>query len=157
MEYKPTHPIHLSLEDFSKLEFHLMDTRPGVKPDAFVKDLILHWLTIDMERYELRTNGRPMRGFQWKNVFLPEGTCLRTSYQRTIEYAKVVGEHIRTDNGDALSPSMFANCHARGRNAWRCIWLRFPGDGHWVRAADCRSRADEQARHRTGTLEPSQK
>lgn len=157
MEYKPTHPIHLPLEDFSKLEFHLMDTRPGVKADVFVKELIQHWLTIDMERFELRTNGRPMRGFQWKNVFLPEGTCLRTSYQHTIEYAKVIGEHIRTDNGDALSPSIFANRHTRGRNAWRCIWLRFPGDGHWFRAADCRSSADEQARHRTGTLEPSQK
>ena len=152
MEYHPTHAIHLPLEDFSKLEFHLMDTRPGVKPDAFVKEMIRHWLMIDTERCELRTNGRPMRGYQWKNVFLPDGTYLRTSFHDTTEYAKVVGEYIRTDSGDVLTPSMFANGHAQGRNAWRCVWLRFPGDGHWIRASDCRSRADAQARHRAGTL-----
>jgi hypothetical protein len=88
-----------------------------------------------------------MRGFQWKNVFLPEGTRLRTSYQQAIEFAKVVGDRILFDDGESLTPSLFANRHAKGRNAWRLVWLRFPGDDYWVRAIDCRMRADGQRRN----------
>jgi hypothetical protein len=130
-----------------KLEFHLMDTRPGVEPDTFVTELVQHWLTIDMERVALRRNGRAMRGFQWKNVFLPEGTSLRTSYHEVIEFAKVVGDRILSDDGRSLTPSLFANRHAKGRNAWRLIWLRFPGNDYWIRATDYRARADEQLRN----------
>jgi len=140
MTYVPMRPVNLTLSDFMDLEFHLMDTRPGVSPDAFVTELVLHWLAIDKERHALRKNGRPMRGFQWKNVFLPEGTCLRTSHNHHIEYAKVIGDHIRSDDGESVTPSAFVNRHAKGRNAWRLIWLRFPGDEHWSRAADCRKR-----------------
>lgn len=84
-------PVYLPLTDFMNLEFHLMDTRSGVKPEAFVTELVQHWLKVDMERCALRKHGRPMRGFQWKNVFLPEGTCLRTSHKQVIEFAKVYG------------------------------------------------------------------
>ena len=144
MEYIPRRPVDLPLSDFMNLEFHLMDTRPGVKPEDFVAELVRHWLAMDMERVALRKNGRAMRGFQWKNVFLPEGTCLRTSYQRNIEFAKVVGDRIQSDDGESLTPSLLANRHAKGRNAWRLIWLRFPGDEYWVRAIDCRTRSDKQ-------------
>jgi len=86
----------------------------------------------------IATRPVPIRGFQWKNVFLPEGTKLRTSYRDTVEFAKVIGDHILSADGHPLTPSVFANQHATGRNAWRFIWLRFPGEGHWTRAADCR-------------------
>jgi hypothetical protein len=144
MEYLPKRSVHLPLSDFMNLEFHLMDTRPGVKPDAFVTELVQHWLAIDMERVALRRNGGAMRGFQWKNVFLPEGTRLRTSYQQVIEFARVVGDRILSDEGESLTPSLLANHHAKGRNAWRLVWLRFPGNDYWVRAIDCRARADKQ-------------
>lgn len=124
-----------------------MDTRPGVKPDAFVTELVKHWLRIDMERLALRRDGPAMRGFQWKNVFLPDGTAMRTSYRQTVEFAKVVGDRILSDDGEPLSPSLFANRHAKGRNAWRFIWLRFPGNDHWIRAINCRTHADEQLRN----------
>jgi hypothetical protein len=48
-------------------------------------------------------------------------------------------------NDYALTPSMFANRHAKGRNAWRFVWLRFPGDDYWVRAANCRMHSDDLA------------
>jgi hypothetical protein len=147
MAYEPKRAVNLPLSDFMSLEFHLMDTRPGVNPDTFVTQLVQHWLAIDMERVALRRNGPAMRGFQWKNVFLPEGTRLRTSYQQTIEFAKVVGDRILSDDGESLTPSLFANRHAKGRNAWRLVWLRFPGDDYWVRAIDCRTRADGQRRN----------
>ncbi|RFP12097.1 MULTISPECIES: hypothetical protein [unclassified Duganella] len=148
MAYEAKRPIYLPLTDFMNLEFHLMATRPGVKPDAFVTELVKRWLAIEMERLALRKNGRAMRGFQWKNVFIPDGTNLRTSYHHTIEFAKVVGDRILSDDGESLTPSLFANRHAKGRNAWRFVWLRFPGDDYWIRADSCRSRFAEQLQRR---------
>jgi len=141
MANRPAHPIYLSLDEFIDLEYHLMNTRPGVKPDAFVSELIKHWLEVDTERLHLHKDGPPMHGFQWKNLFLPEGTCLRTSCHQTVEFAKVVKDRIQSDDGASLTPSLFVNRHAKGRNAWRFIWLRFPGEANWVRACDCRTRA----------------
>ena len=120
-----------------------MDTRPGVKLDAFVTELVKRWLAIETERLALRKGGQALRGFQWKNVFLPDGTSLRTRYRETIEFAKVVGDQIASDDGALLTPSLFANRHAKGRNAWRFIWLRFPGDDYWILAGNCRVRADQ--------------
>lgn len=142
MAYEPKQPIYLPIGDFLDLELHLMETRPGVKPETFVMDLVQRWLVLDKERLALRRNGRAMRGFQWKHIFLPDGTSLRTSYHDNVEFAKVVGDHIVSDDGTALTPSLFANRHAKGRNAWRFVWLRFPGDDYWIRAADCRTRFD---------------
>ncbi|WP_229417116.1 hypothetical protein [Massilia sp. Root418] len=39
-----------------------------------------------------------------------------------------------------MSPSCFANLHGSGnRNAWKAIWLRFPGSDEWLLADVCRS------------------
>ena len=140
MSYEATQALHLPVTDFLRLEFHLMETRPGMRPEAFVTDLVQRWIAIDTERLALRKNGPPIRGFQWKNLFLPDGTRLRTSYCHTTEFAKVQGDHIVSDDGARLTPSLFANRHAKGRNAWRFVWLRFPGNDDWSRAADCRTR-----------------
>jgi len=144
MAYEPQLPINLPLGDFMELEYHLMNTRPGVKPDAFVAELVHRWLSIETERLALQKNGPAIRGFQWKNIFLPDGTNLRTCYQHTIEFSKVAGDHIRADDGEQLTPSQFANRHAKGRNAWRFVWLRFPGEDNWVRADDYSNRLNEQ-------------
>ncbi|CAN7257981.1 hypothetical protein LJR289_001068 [Pseudoduganella sp. LjRoot289] len=146
MGYEPTQSIKLPFIDFLNLEFHLMETHPGVKPETFVTELVQRWLKIEMERLALRKNGRAKRGFQWKNIFLPDGTSLRTSYCNTVEFANVVNEYIVTDDGASLTPSLFANRHAKGRNAWRFVLLRFPGDDFWIRAADCRIRFEELQR-----------
>ncbi len=143
MKYEPKEPVYLPLDDYMKLEFHLMDTRPGVKPDAFVTELVRRWMAIELERIALRNNGQAMRGFQWKNVFLPDGTSLRTSYRDSVEFAKVVGDRIVSGDATSLTPSLFANGHAKGRNAWRFVWLRFPGENHWIRADNCRMHIEE--------------
>jgi len=143
MEYEPKQPVYLPVADYLELEFFLMDARPGVKPDAFVTELVHRWLAVEIERLSLRKNGHAMRGYQWKNLFLPDGTSLRTSHCGVIEFAKVVGDHIVSDDGTFLTPSQFANRHAKGRNAWRFVWVRYPGDEFWIRAASCRGRADE--------------
>jgi len=140
MAYEAKQPVYLPIADFLNLEFYLMDARPGVKPDAFITELVNRWLAVEMERQSLRERGYPMRGFQWKNVFLPEGTALRTSYCNAIEFAKVVGDKVIAEDGTKLTPSQFANRHAKGRNAWRFVWLRFPGNDYWERASTCRLR-----------------
>lgn len=140
MEYEAKQSLDLPIVDYLRLELHLMETHPNIRPEAFVADLVQRWLVIDTERLALRKNGPPMRGFQWKKLFLPNGTRLRTSYRNAAQFAKVVGDHIVSDDGTRLTPSRFANLHAQGRNAWRFVWLRFPGEDDWSLAADCRSR-----------------
>lgn len=144
MTHVPMAEVHLPLSTFLELEFHLLETRPGVKTGAFVTELVQRWLTVETERLALRRSGPPMHGFQWKNVFLPDGTQLRTDYQQSQEFAKVTHNRIRTDDGISLTPSMFANRHTKGRNGWRFIWLRFPGEDYWVRAADYRRHVEKQ-------------
>ena len=77
-------------------------------------------------------------GYQWKQVFLPEGTVLRASFDHQPYYAVVQGSEIRYGQY-SLSPSAFANLQGSGnRNAWKAVWLRFPGYLDWVRADACR-------------------
>jgi hypothetical protein len=56
------------------------------------------------------------------------------------------GIGIRSDDGEYLTPSLFVNRHTTGRNAWRFVWLRFPGDDYWIRADNCRTSASKKLR-----------
>ena len=78
-------------------------------------------------------------GYQWKQVFLLEGTRLRACFGKQPYYARVEGAQIKYGE-HAVSPSCFANLHGSGnRNAWKAIWLRFPGSEEWLLADVCRS------------------
>ncbi|MBB3121466.1 hypothetical protein [Pseudoduganella violacea] len=156
MGYEAKQAVYLPTTDYLELELYLMDTRPGVRLDAFVTELVHRWLAIEMERLALRKNGQAMRGYQWKDLFLPDGTHLRTSHCGIIDFAKVVGDHIVSDDGVSLTPSQFANRDSKGRNAWRFVWVRYPGDEYWIRAANCRVRTDElRLRQSKATLQAS--
>ncbi|MBA5690036.1 hypothetical protein [Rugamonas apoptosis] len=77
-------------------------------------------------------------GYQWKQLFLPAGTRLRASFGGKPSFAVVVEDGIQCD-GQAVSPSGFANRQGSGnRNAWKVIWLRFPGSEQWLLADVCR-------------------
>lgn len=78
-------------------------------------------------------------GYQWKQVFLPEGTTLRACFGKQPYYATVEGAQIKYGE-HAVSPSCFANLHGSGnRNAWKAVWLRLPGSDEWLLADVCRS------------------
>lgn len=78
-------------------------------------------------------------GYQWKQVFLPEGTRLRASFGRQPYFAVVEGAEIKYGER-AISPSCFANLQGSGnRNAWKAVWLCFPGSDEWLLADICRS------------------
>lgn len=40
MTHVPMAEVHLPLSTFLELEFHLLETRPGVKTGAFVTELV---------------------------------------------------------------------------------------------------------------------
>jgi hypothetical protein len=78
------------------------------------------------------------RGYQWKSLFLPEGTELRMCYRGQNCYAHVTGDDI-IYQGRPVSPRQLAlEAAGDGRNAWRDVWVRLPGDAAWRPAARLR-------------------
>jgi len=83
-------------------------------------------------------------GYQWKELFLPEGTKLRASFGGDAYFAVVEDNAVKYSE-HVLSPSRFANLLGSGnRNAWKAIWLRFPGETEWL-LADTRRTARKAA------------
>jgi len=67
-------------------------------------------------------------GYQWKTVFLPEGTVLRSWSYGEHNYAKVQGDQIIYE-GRVVSPNQLAQHLGRStRNAWNDLFIRRPGD-----------------------------
>jgi len=61
-------------------------------------------------------------GYQWKNVFLPQGTLLRTVFNGKNFHALVEGDQIRYEKA-VSTPSRFANAVGGvRRNAWKVVW-----------------------------------
>jgi hypothetical protein len=100
----------------------------------------------------------PMRGYQWKSLFLPEGTALRMFIARKFHYARVEGEHILYE-GRAVTPQGFTTaCGGRCRNAWRDVWLLLPGERQWYLASVLRKQCQQELATRmvapTGAASP---
>ena len=85
-------------------------------------------------------SGDPSKGYQWKDLFLPNGTKLRMTYQGRNHYAEVRNERLKHE-GEDLSPSQFACKIAdnTSRNAWRDLWVKLPGKADWQLADNLRS------------------
>ncbi len=81
------------------------------------------------------------RGLQWKELFLPDKTKLRYSCEGQYHFAEIEGD-VLIHAGRTLSPHQWVVAVAgRGHNAWRSMWLRFPGQGRWQRASVLRQQA----------------
>jgi hypothetical protein len=86
-------------------------------------------------------------GYQWKHLFLPNGTLLRTVFNGKNFHCLVEGDHIRY-NGQVISPSGFANkVGGIRRNAWKVIWILYPDSAEWKLAAALRAKKNS---HRSG-------
>lgn len=82
------------------------------------------------EQAQLPTGCDPasMRGYQWKSLFLPEGTEIRSWSYGEHNYARVVGDEI-IHQGKSVTPNEFAQSFARSmRNAWKDLSIRRPED-----------------------------
>lgn len=72
-----------------------------------------------------------VRGYQWKSLFLPDGTDLRSWSYGEHNYARVEGDKIM-HKGQSVTPNEFARSFARTtRNAWLDLSIRRPGDKHF--------------------------
>lgn len=94
------------------------------------------------EQANLRKGCDPasVRGYQWKTLFLPEGTELCSWSYGEHNYARVVGDEI-IHNGRSVTPNQFAQSFARStRNAWEDLRIRRPEDKQFRPA--CRLRAE---------------
>ncbi|GJI97656.1 hypothetical protein RugamoR57_43740 [Duganella caerulea] len=138
-------PLHLPNDVFISLTDQLGEGWFGPKSEAVLCQLIRDWVA--------RQSGAPGhpeqdaapatppeagKGYQWKQLFLPNGTELRTTFGGKSTYAKVQDEVILC-GGAATTPSRLANASGCGtRNAWHNIWLKFPGESTWKLAHRCR-------------------
>lgn len=81
------------------------------------------------------------RGYQWKQLFLPDGTDLRLRYRGAWYYAKVEGDQL-VYAGEPVSPREWGlMVTGTVRNPWRDIWIRRGVTEPWTRAAVWRSQS----------------
>ena len=111
-----------------------------------VSDAVTAAVTAWLEAQTCGTGGPDpagARGYQWKTVFLPEGTVLRSWSYGEHNYARVEGDQIM-HLGRAVSPNQFAQSFARTtRNAWTDLSVRRPGDKRFTLACRLRQEAAE--------------
>lgn len=85
-------------------------------------------------------------GYQWKQLFLPSGTVLRTVFGGKNHHCMVEGDRILYQE-KPVSPSVFVNAVGGiRRNAWRCTWILFPDTKHWALADTLRPRDRKRPR-----------
>ena len=83
----------------------------------------------------------PTSGYQWKSLFLPDGTVLRTVFGGKNYHCHVENDGI-VYQGKPVSPSGFVNAVGGiRRNAWRCTWVLLPSNSEWKLADTLRTRA----------------
>lgn len=106
-------------------------------PVVAVVDAIDHWMdNADWKPELLRQSCG--RGYQWKSLFLPDGTEVRMQYKGQYRYAKVEGDQLLFE-GELTTPGSLANTIAgSSRNAWRDLWVKRPNDAEWRLADDLR-------------------
>ncbi len=130
--------IPIMTEQFLELVGFLRSNGDPRDPVDVVADAIDYWMENASWKPELLSESSA-RGYQWKSLFLPEGTEIRMQYKGVYAYAKVEGDEV-FHNGKAISPASLANSIAgSSRNAWRDLWVKRPDDREWRLADDCRN------------------
>ncbi|MFC0170041.1 hypothetical protein ACFFKC_18370 [Pseudoduganella danionis] len=95
----------------------------------------------------------PLRGYQWKQLFLPEGTQVRMEYLQRCYFAQVSGDQLMFGQRAVTPRGMTLAIAGDGRNAWRDLWIRMPGERQWCNAGLLRSR---QSAHGNPAAKPPQ-
>jgi hypothetical protein len=127
-------PVLVPTQAYLDLAFHLRKNGDLRRPDDVVALAIRQWMA--------GRGGRPdsaTRGYQWKDVFLPEGTELRMRYRGAWYYAKIVRDRL-IYAGENVSPREWGLMVTGGvRNAWRDVWIRRSVADCWTRASTWRA------------------
>ena len=126
-----------------ELEGFLRETGSPLSAEEATALALRAWVAA--QRQAAGTHPAAARGYQWKCLFLPDGTELRMEYAKQDFHARVDGNAILHE-GRPVSPREFTLAVAgNGRNAWRDLWVRFPGQRSWIRAMVLRRRCEQQA------------
>lgn len=129
--------MQISSELFLELAHYLQEFGDERDPADVVEGVLSSWLAV--ARGERSVGDGPTPGFQWKRLFLPEGTELKMLYRGRHAFASVVGDAV-SYGGRPMTPNQFAaEVAGTARNAWRDLWLRLPGQRYWQNAAFIRS------------------
>ena len=134
----PRMNIPISLEVWQRLTGASFDTDYAKEDWEIAAEAIDDW----MRRHKPDALAMQVaKGYQWKSLFLPTGTLLRTVFGGKNYHCLVEGDQILY-NGKAVSPSGFVNAVGGiRRNAWRSIWILFPDSKDWKLADTLRTRA----------------
>ncbi|TFW24048.1 hypothetical protein [Duganella callida] len=129
-DFLPPHTLH-------QLRTFLRINRSTLSPQEVLVTAVEEWIA------RQRTS-ESTRGYQWKEVFLPEGTSVRMTYDGEAYYARVVGDELLFRDR-AVSPREMTIAIAKdGRNAWRDLWLLLPGERQWINAARLRMQQNQR-------------
>jgi hypothetical protein len=119
--------VRVPLDVYLELAFQLRNSGDMRQPDDVVAFAVRAWLG--------KRQAKPNGGYQWKDLFLPDGTELRMRFRGTYYYAKVDGDQLKYA-GETVSPRSWAlMVTGTVRNPWRDIWLRRGFNECWTRAS----------------------
>lgn len=136
-----TIPIPVPLEVFTEICDYKECKASKEEISELIGKVLRRWLNEARTGAPVDAVGQLMTGYQWKQLFLPEGTRLRTVFKGRNFHAIVEGERILYD-GVAVSPAGFVGAVGGARrNAWTALWLLFPLECTWKSAAACRNGA----------------
>jgi hypothetical protein len=140
-------PVEVPAKVYLDLAYQLRKSGDLRSPDQVVALAIRTWLGT-------RAGKTGSLGYQWKDLFLPDGTNLRMRYRGTWHYAAVEGDRL-IYAGEPVSPRDWGLLvTGTVRNAWRDIWIRRSINDAWTRAAAWREPGGAGAR--PGTAERRQ-
>ena len=141
-----TQSVELPQSTFLALRDHLRRHGKGHELAAMLTAAVELWLAQQQE-------AAGAYGYQWKNVFLPEGTVLRSWSYGEHNYAHVKGDQIIYE-GRAVSPNQLAQMFARTtRNAWNDLFIRRPGDKTFKQACVLRQETEREERARLAAVD----
>ena len=149
----PRMSIPISLDVWNKLISASVDSGYEKEDWEVAAEAIYQWTRKN------NPNAIPMpaaAGYQWKRLFLPAGTLLRTIFGGKNHHCTVERDQILY-NGKPVSPGGFVNAVGGiRRNAWRSIWILFPNSKDWKLADTLRTRVRPlRARTPVRTIEPT--
>ncbi len=138
--------LPISMEVWQQLNGAALTTGFAKENWEIAEEAIGEWV----RRHNPETISMPLvRGYQWKSVFLPDGTLLRTVFGGK-NYHCLVEDDAILYNGQPVSPSGFVNAVGGiRRNAWLCTWILFPDSKDWKLADTLRARARPRLQRKT--------
>jgi hypothetical protein len=123
--------LHISTATMFALADYLREYGDERDPSQIATLALNNWLAMAKGTAPFTPS---LRGYQWKNLFLPEHTEVRMQCGANTLYARVDGDALVYD-GLPISPSQFAGLAGLRRSAWRDLWIRMPGSRQWKKAA----------------------